>query len=48
MHYNAIMFARRLAALSCLVLLALALGGCTKCGWLWDDQSHACHSDRVK
>ena len=36
-----------LAALLGLVLLGLALGGCTNCGWLWDDQRHACHSDRV-
>ena len=43
-----VMIVRRFAALLCLVLLGLVLGGCTKCGWLWDDQSHACHSDRAK
>jgi hypothetical protein len=36
----------RLAALLCLVLLGLSLGGCTKCGWLWNDQGPGtCHSD---
>jgi hypothetical protein len=36
----------RLAALLCIVLLGLSLGGCTKCGWLWNDQGPGtCHSD---
>jgi len=36
----------RLAALVCLALLGLSLGGCTKCGWLWNDQGPGtCHSD---
>jgi hypothetical protein len=36
----------RFAALFCLVLLASSLGGCTKCGWLWNDQGPGtCHSD---
>ena len=36
----------RLAALLCLALLGLSLGGCTKCGWLWNDQGPGtCHSD---
>jgi hypothetical protein len=35
----------RLAALCGLVLLAASLGGCTKCGWLWNDQGPGtCHS----
>jgi len=46
-RYNPVMIARRLA-MSGLLLIALALGGCTKCGWLWDNQGHACHSDQVK
>ena len=28
-----------------LVLLSLSLGGCTKCGWLWDQPTRSCHSD---
>ena len=38
--------AARLAALLGLALLAASLGGCTKCGWLWNDQGPGtCHSD---
>jgi len=36
----------RFAALICLALLGLSLGGCTKCGWLWDQPGPgSCHSD---
>ncbi len=36
----------RFAALLCLAVLGLSLGGCTKCGWLWNDQGPGtCHSD---
>jgi len=35
----------RLTAILCLVLLAASLGGCTKCGWIWDDLGRSCHSD---
>jgi hypothetical protein len=35
----------RLAAVICLVLLGLGLGGCTKCGWLWDQGLRSCHFD---
>jgi hypothetical protein len=36
----------RISTLACLVLLAASLGGCTKCGFFWDDWQHrACHSD---
>ena len=38
---------KRLAALVCLVLVGLALGGCTRCGWIWDDGARACRADRV-
>ena len=34
----------RLAAILCLLVAGLALGGCTNCGWLWDD-ARACHAD---
>ncbi|MBS0536898.1 MAG: peptidylprolyl isomerase [Proteobacteria bacterium] len=37
----------RLFALTCLVLVALTLGGCSKCGWIWE-QSRSCHSDRTQ
>ncbi|MGH6725506.1 MAG: peptidylprolyl isomerase [Pseudolabrys sp.] len=36
---------KSLAAFFCLAMLAFALGGCTKCGWLWNDSGHACHSE---
>jgi len=36
---------KRLVTLLCLGLLAMSLGGCTKCGWLWDQSGRACHSD---
>jgi len=36
---------QRLAASLCLAQLALSLGGCTKCGWLWNENGRACHSD---
>jgi hypothetical protein len=35
---------QRIAALLCLALLRLALPGCTKCGWIWQDGQRACHS----
>jgi hypothetical protein len=39
----------RFAALLCLALLGLSLGGCTKCGWLWNDQGPGtCHSDNPR
>ena len=34
----------RPALILSLLLLGLALGGCTKCGWLWDN-AHACRAD---
>jgi len=36
---------KRLAAILCLALLAVSLGSCTKCGWLWDQSGRACHAD---
>jgi hypothetical protein len=44
MRYHTAM-RRRLAAIACLVLLGLSLGGCTKCGFLWDENGRACHSE---
>jgi hypothetical protein len=41
----AVAMSKRLAATVCLVLLGLSLGGCTKCGWLWDQPPRSCHSD---
>jgi len=35
----------RFAAILSLILLAVSLGGCTKCGWIWDDLGRSCHSD---
>ena len=37
---------KRLTVLLCLVLLALSLGGCTKCGgWIWERGGRVCHGD---
>jgi len=36
---------RRLATILCVLVLALSAGGCTKCGWLWQDGARACHAD---
>lgn len=41
----AVAMPKRLVVVACLVLLALSLGGCTKCGWLWDQPPRSCHSD---
>jgi len=35
----------RFVTLLCLVLLGAALGGCSKCGPLWNEGAKACHSD---
>ena len=37
--------ARTFRAATCLFLLFFALGGCTKCGWLWDQAPRSCHSE---
>jgi hypothetical protein len=39
---------QRVAAMLCLVVLGLSLGGCTKCGWLWDDLGHSCKAEMPK
>ena len=36
---------RRLTAILCLVFIGLALAGCSKCGWLWEEGGRACHAD---
>lgn len=36
---------KRLATILCLILLGLSAGGCSKCGWLWDEGGRACRSD---
>ena len=41
----AVAMSKQIAAIVCLVLLGLSLGGCTKCGWLWDQPPRSCHSD---
>jgi hypothetical protein len=33
----------RLAILT--VMLGLTLGGCTKCGWIWDNGPSSCRAD---
>jgi len=38
----------RLAAILCLALLGLSLGGCTKCGWIWDEGTRSCRADAPK
>ena len=39
---------KRLGAILCLVVLAATLGGCTKCGWIWEQGPRACHSDQTR
>jgi hypothetical protein len=36
---------RRALAILCLLSIGLGLAGCTKCGWLWDENTHSCHAD---
>ena len=43
-RYGETMLRKRLAALLCLAVLGLSLGGCSKCGWLWDEGGRTCHS----
>jgi hypothetical protein len=31
-----------------LVIAAVSVSGCTKCGWIWNEGPHACHSDDVR
>lgn len=35
----------RFAALACLAVIAVSLGGCSKCGWLWESGGKLCTSD---
>ncbi|MFN3659419.1 MAG: peptidylprolyl isomerase [Pseudolabrys sp.] len=35
---------QRLAVLACLALAGLVLGGCSKCGWFWEQGPRACQS----
>jgi len=38
---------RRIFAATCLLAFALALGGCSHCGWIWDDwrKPQSCRGD---
>jgi hypothetical protein len=36
---------KRAATFLCLTLLGLALGGCTRCGFIWDDGPRSCRAD---
>jgi hypothetical protein len=36
---------RRLIPILCLALVALTLGGCTKCGFIWETGPRSCHGD---
>src|SRR5262245_39831830 len=38
---------RRIFAATCLLVFALALGGCSHCGWIWDDwrKPQSCRGD---
>jgi len=37
----------RIAAIFCLGAIFFSLGGCTKCGFIWE-QGRACHSDTAR
>ncbi|MCF8478687.1 MAG: peptidylprolyl isomerase [Pseudolabrys sp.] len=39
---------KRLAAILCLAVLAMSLGGCSKCGPFWEQGPRSCHSDRTR
>ncbi len=39
---------RRAFLIPMLILTALAVSGCTKCGWIWNDGARACHSDTTR
>jgi len=40
---------QRCAVILCLLLLGLSLGGCSPCGWIWDEgKPGACRSDTPK
>jgi len=39
---------KRIAIVFCLAVLGLSLGGCTKCGFLWDDLGRACKAELPK
>ncbi|MFA6266556.1 MAG: peptidylprolyl isomerase [Pseudolabrys sp.] len=39
---------KRLAALLVLGLLGLSLGGCSKCGFIWETGPKSCHSDETR
>jgi len=41
--YLGFMF-RLVPAIVSLLLLGATLGGCTKCGFIWDDLGHSCHA----
>jgi hypothetical protein len=33
-----------LIAFLCVAVLGLALGGCTQCGWIWEQGARSCHA----
>jgi hypothetical protein len=39
---------QRVAAILCLVVLGLCLGGCSKCGWFWDEGARSCHAEPLR
>jgi len=41
---------KRVATLVSIVVLGLLLGGCTSCGWIWNDWQapHSCRADAPK
>jgi hypothetical protein len=43
--YDRTMTRQRLAAILCIALLGLSLGGCSKCGPFWGEGGRACHAD---
>jgi hypothetical protein len=39
---------KQLATILCLAVLGLSLGGCTKCGWIWEQGPRSCQSDNTR
>jgi len=39
---------RRAFLIPAVIFVALAVSGCTKCGWIWQQGPHACHTEDTR